>query len=329
MKLIVNIPAFNEEENISRTIERIKQSFRDDFYQKEGAILTEKLIQVVDDGSSDKTAEKARQAGADLIVSYKPNRRLAYSFKRAVENSLENRADFMVNIDADGQFNPEDIPTLLKPLLQGQYDMVIANRFGKHEAKNMPFIKYFLNRLAAKLVGFFLNHPIDDLTCGFRAHSQETLLKLNLTNVHFTYTQETIIDAIGKNLKLKWIPVKVSYFADRESRIVKSISTFVLNSFKIILRAVRDVRPLKFFGLPGVFFLSVAFIGFAFFLFNYFQTFKISPFLNYIIFSSISLLLGIQLLIFALIADMIRSNRQVTEESLYQQKKTLLLKDRQ
>ena len=321
MKMIVNIPAYNEEKKIGQTIARIKKSFSHPFYEKNGIAITEKLIQIVDDGSSDQTAEKARQAGADLIVSYKPNRRLAYSFKRAVENSLKNQADFMVNIDADGQFDPEDIPVLLEPLLKGQCDIVIASRFGKHAAKNIPFLKDFLNRLAAKMVGFFLNHPIDDLTCGFRAHSREALLRLNLTNVHFTYTQETIIDAIGKNLKLRWIPVKVSYFNDRQSRIVKSISSFVGNSAKIILQAVRDVRPLKFFGLPGLFFMAIALIGFSIFLFNYFQSFKITPYLNYIIFSSISLLLGIQLLIFALIADMIRSNRQVTEESLYQQRK--------
>lgn len=329
MKLIVNIPAYNEEKKIKETITKIKKSFEKDFYRNTGKVITEKLIQIVDDGSSDQTVERAKEAGVDLIVSYKPNRRLAYSFKRAVENSLKNGADFMVNIDADGQFDPEDIPTLLEPLLKGQCDMVIASRFGKHKAKNMPFMKYFLNRLGAKIVSFFLNHPIDDLTCGFRAHNQEALLKLNLTNVNFTYTQETIIDAIGKNLKLKWIPVKVLYFTDRESRIVKSITNFVVSSIKIILRAVRDVRPLKFFGVPGLFLLGISIFGFSIFLFRYLQTFKITPYLNYVIFSTIFLLLGIQLLIFGLIADMIRSNRQVTEESLYQQRKASLLKNRQ
>ena len=86
--------------------------------------------------------------------------------------------------------------------------MVIANRFGEEKAKNIPWIKDFLNSFAAKVIGFFLNYPIDDLTCGFRAHNREALMRFNLTNVHFTYTQETIIDAIGKNLKLKWVPVK-------------------------------------------------------------------------------------------------------------------------
>jgi len=327
MKLIVNIDAFNEEEKIGETIARIKKSFLADFYTNgEGARITEKLIQLVDDGSTDNTVEEAKKAGVDLIVSYKPNRRLAYAFKRAVENSLENSADFMVNIDADGQFDPNDIPKLLSPVLTGECDMVIANRFGKHEAKNMPKIKYRLNRFAAKIVGFFMAYPIDDLTCGFRAHNRETLLRLNITNVSFTYTQETIIDAIGKNLKLKWIPVKVQYFADRESRIVKSVWKFVSNSAKIILKAVRDVRPMKFFGVPGMAIVTTSLLVFILFLYHYFQTLEITTYRNYLFLSVILMFVGSQLLIFALIADMIKTNRNLTEEQMYLLKKDRLKK---
>lgn len=321
MKLIVNIPAYNEEKDIGKTIERIKESFSHKFYFEEGAHITEKLIQVVDDGSSDNTAQVAKDSGADIIISYKPNRRLAYSFKQAVESSLKNGADFMVNIDADGQFDPNDIPKLLFPVLTGEADMVIANRFGTHKAKNIPWIRSFFNRFAASVIGFFLNYKTNDLTCGFRAHSREAMLRLNLTNVYFTYTQETIIDAIGKNLKLKWVPVVVTYFDNREAKITKSIFKFINNSGKIILKAIRDVRPLKFFGWPGIFLITVGFIGFVIFLFHYFQGFQISPYLNYIVFSAISMLLGIQLIVFALIADMIKSTRQLTEELMYQWKK--------
>jgi glycosyltransferase involved in cell wall biosynthesis len=322
MKLIVNIPAYNEEDKIGETIARIKKSFDLPFYSQKGAKISEKLIQVVDDGSTDSTIEKARSAGADIIVSYKPNRRLAYSFKQAVESALGNGADFMVNIDADGQFNPDDIPKLLEPVIDGQVDMVIANRFGKIEAKNIPWIRNFLNRFAAGIVGFFLDLKTEDLTCGFRAHSREAMLRLNLTNIHFTYTQETIIDAVGKNLKLKWVPVTVTYYADRQGKITKSLRKYISDSSKIILKAVRDVRPMKFFGWPGLFLVSLGLLGFLVFLVNYFAgDFKIRPFLNYVIFASISMLLGIQLLIFALIADMIKSNRQLTEEQFYQWKK--------
>ena len=319
MKLIVNIPAYNEEKKISETIKKIRKSFDLPFYSQ--SIIAEKLIQVVDDGSSDKTVEKVKEAGADLIVSYKPNRRLAYSFKKAIENSLENGADIMVNIDADGQFDPNEIPKLLVPILEGKADMTIGNRFGETEAKNIPWIRKSLNKFAAGIIGFFLGHETNDLTCGFRAHNRETMLRLNLTNVHFTYTQETIIDAIGKNLKLMWVPITVTYFDNREAKITKSIWKFVGNSTKIILKAIRDVRPLKFFGWPGLFFIFLGIIGMIFFAFHYFQDFKISPYWNYIIFSSISIFLGIQLTIFALIADMIKSNRQLQEEAMYQWKR--------
>ena len=321
MKLIVNIPVYNEEAGLGETIRVIRKSFEDNFYSKMGSVITEKLIQIVDDGSTDRSVEIARQEGVDIIISYKPNRRLAYSFKQAVESSLKNGADIMVNIDADLQFNPYDIPKLLEPILAGRSDMVIANRFGKTKAKNIPWVRETLNKIAASTIGFFLNYKTNDLTCGFRAHNRETLLRFNLTNVHFTYTQETIIDAIGKNLKLEWVPVPVTYFDNREAKITKSLFKFVNNSTKIILKAVRDVRPLKFFGWPGMFLLAVGLIGFGDFFFHYLQDLKVTPYLNYIVFSSISLLLGIQLIIFALLADMVKSSRQLSEELLYQWKK--------
>jgi glycosyltransferase involved in cell wall biosynthesis len=321
MKLIINIPAYNEEKDIEKTIKRVRNSFENNFYSQKGASITEKLIQVVDDGSTDRTAIIAKESGIDIIISYKPNRRLAYSFKQAVESALEKGADIMVNIDADGQFDPNDIPKLLAPILDGQSDMVIANRFGKHKAQNIPWIRESLNKFAASIIGFFLNYKTNDLTCGFRAISREALLRLSLTNVNFTYTQETIIDAIGKNLKLTWVPVVVTYFDNREAKITKSIFKFVNNSTKIILKAIRDVRPLKFFGWPGLILMFIGLVGFGIFAFNYFQTLKVTPYLNYIVFSSFSLLLGIQLIILALIADMIKSSRNLTEELMYQWKK--------
>jgi len=322
MKLIVNLPVYNEENLVGKTIQRIKESFKADFYSQQGRVITEKLIQIVDDGSTDASVEKAKEAGADIVVSYKPNRRLAYAFKRAVESSLENDADLMVNIDADGQFDPNDIPKLLKPILSGRSDMVIANRFGEKKAKNIPWLRKNLNKLAAKFIGFFLGYKTNDLTCGFRAHNRETLLRLNLTNVHFTYTQETIIDAIGKNLKLTWVPVEVTYFDNRDAKITKSIWKFVNNSTKIILKAVRDVRPMKFFGVPGLFLIFLSLVSFIIFLYNYLASdFKITPFRNYLIFGIALFLVGLQFVVFALIADMVKSSRQLTEEFMYQWKK--------
>ncbi len=307
MKLIVNLPAYNEEEKIGQTIKRIPRKLKG---------ISEVLVQVTNDGSEDKTIEVSRQAGADIIVSHSTNRGIGVAFKTAVTNALENGADIMVNIDADGQFDPNDIQKMIDPILNGESDMVIADRFGEHKAKNIPWIKDFLNRFAANIVGKFMQFKIKDLTCGFRAMNSETMLRLNLPG-GFTYTQETIIDALGKNLKLKWIPVKVTYFADRKSRVVKSVFHFVNNSFKIIIKAIRDVRPMKFFGIPGSILVLISLIIFSVFLFFYFQNFKVSPYRNYLLLSAVLFLIGLQTIIFALIADMIKTNRKLTEDQMY------------
>ncbi len=311
MRLIINIPAYNEEEKIRETIKRIPRHF-------EG--IDEVLVQVVDDGSSDHTAQVAKEAGADFVLLHGINRRLGVMFATASENALKEGADIMVNIDADGQFDPQEITKLLHPILTNQADMVIGDRFSQSTAKNIPWIKDFFNRLGASLVGSFLNIRTDDLTCGFRAHTRETLLRLN-NPAGFTYTQETIIDAIGKNLRVVWIPVQVTYFADRKSKIVKSVYSFVNNSARIILKAVRDVRPLKFFGIPGLILIVVSLGLFGIFLANYFQDFKITPYRNYLLLSLATFVIGLQFFVFALIADMIKTNRRLTEDMIYLFKK--------
>ncbi len=312
MRLIINIPAYNEEAVIGNTIKNMPRSFRG---------IDEVLIQVVDDGSSDRTSDVAREAGANFVLRHDINRRLGVMFATASENALKEGADIMVNIDADGQFDSAEIQKLIDPVLNNEADMVVGDRFSESSAKNIPWIKDFFNRLGASMVGSFLNVKTHDITCGFRAHNRETLLRLN-NPTGFTYTQETIIDAIGKNLRVVWVPVSVTYFADRKSRIVKSAWSFINNSARIILKAIRDVRPMKFFGIPGLILLTVSFISFLAFLVQYFShDFKVTPYINYILFTSVTALIGIQLLIFAFIADMIKSNRKLAEDILYRMKK--------
>lgn len=317
MKLIINIPAYNEAEKIGETIRRIPRSF-------EG--IDEVSVHVVDDGSIDHTGQIAHKEGANRVVTHSRNMGLGKAFRTSVETALEEGADIMVNIDADGQFDPNDIKKLLAPILSGEADIVIGNRFGDHEAKNIPLIKDTLNRFAARVISGFLKTPIDDLTCGFRAYTREALLRLNLLE-NFTYTQEVIIDAIGKGMKIIWIPVEVTYFADRKSKMTKSVFKFVSNGFRIIVRAIRDVRPMKFFGIPGFFLLGIAVVFFLVFLGFYFQDFKISPYRNYLFFSALSFVIGLQFVVFALLADMVKSNRRLIEEQLYLTKKTRYTKN--
>lgn len=311
MRLIVNLPAFNEAEKIAETIQRIPRQV---------AGFDEVLVQVIDDGSADETLAEANRGGADFIYSNGVNRGIGKTFRHAAERALENQADVMVNIDADGQFDPEDIKSLVAPILAYQADLVSADRFDHLAAKNIPFLKNILNRLAARMIGSFMNVNIKDLTCGFRAYSKETLLRLNLPG-DFTYTQETIIDALGKGLKIEWVPVAVTYYAGRKSRVVKTIWSYVNNSFRIIIRAIRDVRPMKFFGIPGLLLMFLGIAVFVAFLFLYFQALQITPYRNYLWTAGILFFIGLQFFVFALIADMIRSSRRLTEDLMYQLKK--------
>lgn len=312
MRLIVNLPAFNEEEKIASTIQRIPR-------QIDG--INEVFVQVIDDGSKDRTFEVAKEAGADFVYTNGVNRGIGKTFRHAVERALENKADIFVNIDADGQFDPQDIKKIIQPILKHEADMVSADRFDHLAAKNIPFLKDVLNRLAAKLIGTFMGVNIKDLTCGFRAYNRETLLRLNLPG-GFTYTQEVIIDALGKDLKIVWLPVEVTYFEGRKSRVVKTIWSYVNNSLRIIIRSIRDVRPMKFFGVPGMILTFLALVGFLIFFVQYLSSgFKVTPYLNYLLTSSVMFIIGIQLVIFAFIADMIKSNRKLTEDMMYQMKK--------
>ncbi|MDD2766410.1 MAG: glycosyltransferase family 2 protein [Candidatus Moranbacteria bacterium] len=307
MRLIVNLPAFNEEIKLGNTIKRIPRTFRG---------IDDVLVQIIDDGSTDRTVEEARLADADIIVSHDGNHGLGVMFRTARESALENGADILVNIDADGQFDPNDIQKMIDPLLAHKADMVIADRFSEISAKNIPFIKEKLNRFGSWLVGKSLGKPVTDLTCGFRALNREALLRLN-DPTGFTYTQETIIDAIGKNLKLLWVPVEVTYFEDRKSRVVKTIWKYVNNSTRVIIKAFRDIRPMKFFATPGVILITFACILFVLFLGLYFPDMKIAPYRNYLFASAIFFLIGLQLVIFGLIADMVKGSRILSEEILY------------
>jgi len=311
MKLIVNLPAYNEDIKIGSTIKKIPRMIQG---------VSEVFIQVIDDGSMDKTVQTARDAGADFVFSHQVNRGIGVTFRTAIEKSLENGADIMVNMDADGQFNPSDIEKIIEPIIKGEAELVSASRFGGKKAKNMPRSKKWLNYIAAWIIGKFMNCRIEDLTCGFRGYSREALLRLNPVG-GFTYTQETIIDAIGKNLKISWIPVEVTYFEGRKSRVVKSIFSYVNNSIRLILKAVRDVRPMRFFGGPGVALILVSFLLFGYFTILYFQDFKITPFRNILLLAAFLLIVGIQFMVFAFIADMIKSTRKIIEDQIYLAKK--------
>jgi glycosyltransferase involved in cell wall biosynthesis len=282
------------------------------------------LILVVDDGSKDRTAELAEEAGA-LVVTHKENRGVGSAFNTGLIKSLELGADVMVNIDADGQFSPEEIPNLIQPIIKKEADFVVGDRFTDNHGEikkplNMSFIKFWGNKRMSNLISLLTDNHYNDVSCGFRAYSREALLQLNLTG-NFTYTQETFIDLSNKGLTIKSLPVSVKYFQDRKSRVANNILKYMLRTTKIILRAYRDYKPLRFFGWLG---LITFFIGFIFgltMLIIYFQSGAFSPY-KFIGFTGIYFIsLGILFWIVGLLADMFVKVRQTQEKILYFEKK--------
>lgn len=213
-------------------------------------------IALVNDGSTDNTAELAKKAGA-TVLGDGAWRGLAAQFRRAANYALENDYDVMVNIDGDLQFAPEDIPKFVEPIIAGRADFVAADRFTdpktgeERHPENMPSAKYYGNKLGSWIVGKLSKQSFRDVTCGYRAYNRDALYALN-TNGTKTYTQESFQVLAAKGMRISTVPVVVKYFKGRKSRVVTSVPAYVLTSGLNILRAFRDFAPLRFFLFVGL-----------------------------------------------------------------------------
>jgi len=302
------IPAYNEEATIGEVIGTIPR-------QIEGISKVEVLV--VDDGSADKTVEVARDAGADEIVSHTGNKGVGAAFSTGIDNALRMRADIIVNIDADGQFNARDIPRLIEPVLKNRADIAVCSRFlGEDSEPEMPFAKRFGNRVFTRLVSLLARQRFTDTQCGFRAYSRDTALRLVLFG-GFTYTQEVFLEACRKGLKIVEVPIRVKYSDVRSSRVVRNPFSYAIRALMIIMRTVRDYTPLKFFGVIGVLVSLCGLVSGSYILLHWLRTGLVSPHIPLAILTGVFLTVGFQLVILALIADMVGRNRRILEDAFY------------
>ncbi len=313
MKLIVIIPALNEEATIAAVLDGIPEKI-------EGVDEIEKIV--VDDGSTDRTAELAREHGAS-VISHNENRGVGAAFSTGLEAALEGGADLIVNMDGDGQFNPAHIPALIEPVLENRADFVTTTRFQVPElAPKMPTIKRWGNRWMAMIINASTGHDFTDVSCGFRAYTRDTALRLNLFG-KFTYTQETFLDLARKDVRMAEVPLEVR--GEREfgkSRVASSISRYALRAGSIILLSLRDTRPLVFFGSMGVAVLALGVAIGVFIFVHWLQTGMTSPYQSLVTGSTFLLILGVLLVVLALVADMLGRIRQNQEEMLFQIRKS-------
>lgn len=311
MKLVVIIPAYNEAETVGGVIRHIPKVI-------EGIDEVEALV--IDDGSSDNTAGAAREAGAS-VISHAVNEGLGATFSDGIKTALKMGADVIVNIDADNQFDSSEIPNLIKPILNGEADMVTGTRFFHQRAiPNMSAPRRWGNKFFVGLINILTGEKFTDTQCGFRAYSREAALRLNLFG-GFTYTQEALLDLIGKGLKVKEIPIKVVYHSNRNSKISGSLVGYGLQALTIVLRTFRDQYPLKFFGAPGLAIFGIGFLGVLYSFGYWLVTGHTTP-VRMIFFSASALVIfGLLLIILALVADMLKRIRRNQEEILYRIKK--------
>ena len=301
MKLIIQIPCFNEEDSLPITLSALPRHI-------EGVDSVEVLV--VDDGSTDRTREVAAQHGVHHIVGFASNRGLAAAFMLGIQSCLERGADIIVNTDADNQYHAGDIVKLVQPVLSGTADIVIGAR-PIETIQHFSAPKKLLQKLGSWVVKLVSGTSVADAPSGFRAISRQAATSLNVFN-KYTYTLETIIQAGQKNLKIISVPVRVN--ADlRPSRLVRSVAAYVRKSIIVIVRIFVIYKPFRFFMLLGtLIFLTGAAIG-ARFLY-YYLTSGGSGKIQSLILAAVLLIIGFQTMLLAFLADLLSVNRRLLEE---------------
>jgi glycosyltransferase involved in cell wall biosynthesis len=304
VKLIIQIPCFNEAQTLPATIAALPTELP-------GIDTIEYLI--VDDGSTDNTSQIAQENGVQHIIRLPRNVGLATSFASGLEASLNHDADIIVNTDADNQYNAEDIQNLIAPILQGRADIVVGDR-GVATLTAFSPLKRNLQRLGSWIIGKASGIETPDATSGFRAYSREAALR-TLVLSEYSYTLETLIQAGSHNMAIEYVPVRVNP-QTRPSRLMRSIPHYLANSGVTIVRAYTMYRPLRVFTALGfILLLGGLILGLRFLYF-----FIIGEGVGHVqsvILSAVLLIIGFQILLIGLVADLISFNRKILEEVLY------------
>lgn len=315
VKLIVQIPCLNEAETLPGTVADIPR-------QIDGIDRVE--ILVIDDGSTDGTADVARKIGVDHIVRSKKNRGLARSFRTGLEACLKLGADIIVNTDGDNQYVGADIAKLVQPILKGEADMVVGDR-QTHNVSHFSPMKKLLQKLGSFAVRTLSGASVPDAVSGFRAMSRELAMNLNVLS-SFSYTIETLIQAGKKDFKIVAVPVGTNA-ETRPSRLFRSIPRFIERSLTTMVRTYATYQPLRVFFYLGVLLLAVGMMPILRFLYFYVTEDGASGHLQSLTIGGAILVLGGIVLLIGIVADLISVNRQLLELTLHKTRRLELMMD--
>jgi len=300
-KLIVQIPAYNEEKTLNVAINAIPK-------QIDG--IDEIEILIIDDGSTDNTLDVAKACGAHHVISNEKNLGLAKTFVKGIKKAVELGADIIVNTDADNQYNAENIKDLIKPILEKKADIVIGTRPISQISHFSP-IKKLLQKLGSWVVRIVSSTNVEDAPSGFRAMNARAAKKINIYD-NFTYTLEMIIQSKVKGLSIISVPIEVNEDL-RPSRLFKNSFQYILRSMITITRMFIVYRPFRFFAILAGFITFLGLIlGLRFLLFYVMG--DGSGHIQSLILSAIFLIIGFQTLLLAVIADLLAINRRLLED---------------
>lgn len=311
-KLLIIIPALNEEKTIHDVIVGIPKNIDGIDYIK---------CLVINDGSTDKTAVIAKNYGATVISSNKTNG-VGSSVATGLDYALKNKYTFAVSIDADNQFNSQDIAKIITPITMNGFDFVTGNRFHDGHPKNMSKVKYYGNIAMSRLISIIIGEKFQDVSCGFRGYNKEAILNFNIFG-KYTYTQEMFLNFKFKNLSMKEVPIDVRYFKTRKSRVVSSIFKYTWKTLNIIIRSFVYYKPLRFFGYPGIFFLTLGSLPILFLLHYKITTGSYTPYKIYGFIGGSFFVFGTILILFGFLADILDKIKQNQEKILYYEKKKI------
>ena len=304
MKLVVQIPCLNEEATLPLVLQSIPKSIPG---------IDEILVLVIDDGSTDKTIEVAKQHGVKHFVRHARNQGLGRSFHDGVLKALELGADIVVNTDGDNQYPQDRIADLVQPIVHGKADIVIADR-QTHLIEHFSRGKKLLQKLGSAVVNKAAGTNLPDAASGFRAYSRESLLRLN-TITRFSYCTETIIQAGNKGLSIVSIPVDTNPKL-RESRLFKTTGEHVRKSAVVIIRAYVMYKPYMVFGTLGAALFVLGLVPFARFAYFSLQEGTTRGHIQSLLIGSLLMISAFLCLVLNIIADLIRTNRILIEDNL-------------
>ncbi len=308
MKLVIQIPCYNEAETLEITLDHLPKHI-------DGIDTIEYLI--INDGSMDATVDVARRWGVHHIVNFKQNQGLARGFIAGLDGCLRAGADIIVNTDADDQYNGEDIEKLVRPIMNGEADIVIGAR-PIDDTEHFSYVKKKLQHLGSWVVRKASNTDIPDAPSGFRAFSREAAMKINVVN-DYTYTLETIVQAGRERIPITSVPVRTNAEL-RPSRLFHSIISYVKKSILTILRAYMMYKPLKAFTILAIpFVLAGLAIGIRFL---YFMSQGLSGgHIQSLILGCTLIIIGVLVFVIGLLADVIAANRKILQDVQYHVKR--------